>query len=92
MLRASAQYCEETKGRGIVHVSWTSESVVIDRPCTYAISLNKKNADRFVRACNDQKVFVNSRIAYDVNGKSYVQAECLVLGKYANACLRGLGY
>jgi hypothetical protein len=53
---------------------------------------HEKLAARLARAIDDGVVFHNISLAIDVNGKTYVNASSRVLGKYANADLKKLGY
>lgn len=49
-----------------------------------------KNADRLIRAIEDGKVFVNPTIRTDVHGRTYVECDTKVVGKYMNANLKDL--
>jgi len=47
---------------------------------------------RLVRAVNDGVVFGTPEVLTDINGKTYINADKKVMGKYANADLNRLGY
>jgi hypothetical protein len=53
---------------------------------------NKRTAQRLVNAINAQVVFDDPVIKTDINGRTYVAASSRVMGKYANADLKRLGY
>lgn len=83
-----APYAGEFSG-WTVTPEWTG----VDRPTTHSWTvLDRALADRLAAAVLAGAVYVNPVIATDVNGATYVQARSLVMGKYANADLRALGY
>jgi len=49
-------------------------------------------ANRVARAINAGVVFTNPEIKTDINGKTYIQANCNVRAKRANADLNRLGF
>ncbi len=78
--------------RYVVEIYWTGAN--LDRPNTYGISCgsNHKLALRLATAVDAQVVFLNPRIVRDVNDKSYVEAECRVMGRHLNRDLQRLGF
>jgi hypothetical protein len=64
----------------------------VDRPKSHGIQVRKTVAPRLKRAILAGAVFTNPQITKDVNGKTYVQANCKVMARYANADLKKLGY
>jgi len=70
----------------------------LDRPRSHAISLGKdtprarKLADRLAAATAAGAVHRNPTIKTDVNGNTYVQADCMVIGRTLNAGLKRLGF
>jgi hypothetical protein len=87
------RYDDPELGQGWrVDTLWPIEG--LDRPHThgYVLGNNSRLADRLSRAIEDGAVYENPRIVRDVDGRTYVQAHAKVMGKYANADLRRLGY
>lgn len=65
----------------------------VDRPTTGGIAVsNAKLAARLAAAINAGVVYTDARVATDVNGKTYVAARSMVLGRRLNADLRRLGF
>jgi hypothetical protein len=69
----------------------------VDRPRTYGISFSanpngRKLADRLVAAVNAGVVLYDATIKTDINGRTYVCSTSRVMGKYANADLKKLGF
>ena len=74
----------------VVYSHWNAP---VDRPQTHSFRLrNKKTAERLVNAINAQAVYADPVIKTDIYGNTYVAATSRVLGKYANADLKRLGY
>ncbi len=76
---------------GLIEVSpvWPG----VDRPITHGFVVAKPAlAQRLACAINAGVVYADPSIATDVNGHTYVRAECRVMGKYANADLKRLGF
>lgn len=89
--------------RPSVSVEGKTEYVVVckainsptDRDDILAISTgwnNRKLAARLAKAVNAQEVFSNFVLAKDVNGRTYVQSKCAVMGRYLNSDLKRLGF
>jgi hypothetical protein len=77
-------------GEWRVYSTWDAP---VDRPSTHGFVLgNKRTAQRLVNAINAQVVFDDPVIKTDINGRTYVAASSRVMGKYANADLKRLGY
>ncbi len=92
MLKATAVIREDAR-EITVDVIWSGEP--LDRPHTGGFGLKLSHralALRLKRAIDAQAVHVNPGVVKDVNGKSYVQADCRVLGRHMNADLRRIGY
>jgi hypothetical protein len=71
----------------------TTWDAPVNRPSTHGYILgNKRTAERLVAAINAQAVYIDPEIRTDVSGQTYVSAHALVMGKYANADLRSLGF
>ena len=65
----------------------------VDRPTCYSMRVRKeKDAKRLAEAMRTGKAFKNPRITTDIHGKTYVEATCLVMGRYLNADLKKLGF
>lgn len=82
-----------------IHVEVTWGGADLDRPSTggfilgpVSMSGKMKLAQRLVRAIDEGAVYTDPKVVKDVNGKTYVQAHCKVMGKYLNAALKRLGY
>ena len=92
-VHASMYECEtwdDPGGEWRVTATWDAP---VDRPSTHGFVLrNKRTAQRLVNAINAQVVFDDPVIKTDVNGRTYVAASSRVMGKYANADLKRLGY
>lgn len=76
---------------GVMHVEfhWNKE---LDRPHSFGIACNDRNVTRLIRAFLNGDLFENPRVAYDVNGQSYIATRCRVYGKRINKDLTELGY
>jgi hypothetical protein len=86
----TADITPDADGGFHVNVIWDAP---VDRPCTRGYLMrNRKIADRLAAAINAGAVYVDPEIRTDINGHTYVQARSLVLGRYANADLRALGF
>lgn len=77
----------------VVGPVWSS----VDRPYTGGIATGtgargKALAARLEAAIRAGVVYVEPSIRVDVNGQSYVNANCRVLGRMLNADLRRLGF
>ena len=80
-------------GRTVYVVSATWGGAAVDRTESHGTCLlNKRVAERLAAAINAGVVFTNPKIATDINGRTYVAADCAVIGKYANSNLKRLGY
>jgi len=74
-----------------VEVFWTGTK--LDRPTTVGIVVEKKSlAERLKKAVDAGAVHTNPQVVRDCDGKSYVQANCKVIGRTLNADLRRLGF
>lgn len=81
---------DDPGGEWRVYSTWDAQ---VDRPSTHAFVLrNEKTARRLVDAINAQVVYADPVIKTDVDGRTYVQASSRIMGKYANAGLKRLGY
>ena len=77
----------------VVSTTWEGEGLDRKDGHGYAFALNKTAlAARLVRAINAGVVFVNPELKTDIYGQTYVSASSKVMGKYANADLKRLGY
>jgi hypothetical protein len=81
--------------RVTVEVSYPNAGV--DRPHSYgmgfaATAKGRKLASRFAAAVEAGAAMSGETIKTDVNGKTYVSANCAVLGRMANADLARLGF
>jgi hypothetical protein len=88
----------------VVEPSWANDGsltvwpewrgIALDRPRGHGISCgtNRKLVDRLVKAVEAGAVYVDVTVAEDVNGKSYPDYHCKVLGRTLNADLKRLGY
>jgi len=63
----------------------------VDRPNVGGISCRKPLAERIAKAMRDGVWFVKAEVATDVNGATYVAAQGLTIGKYANSTLKKMG-
>lgn len=83
---------QETEGRYVVLVNWTSP--VVDRPCTGGIScgIDRKLAGRLAACIDDGVCHEAPEVKTDINGKTFVSAACRVMGRRLNADLKRLGY
>ncbi len=84
-------------GSGVIHGGFIVHSTVtlpVDRPTLHGISAgqNRKLADRLARAIDAGAVWTFDRIATDVNGKTFVVADCAVMGRRLHADLKRLGF
>ena len=84
---------------GIEYVSVMGRWIVegIDRNETHGICFaNTKSgnalANRLARAIRAGVVFTNPEVKTDINGKTYLESKCNVMGKYANSDLKRLGF
>lgn len=91
MLKATATITQED-GRIMVTISWSGAE--LDRPSTGGISCGKdmRLANRLAACINAQKAHSSPRVVRDINGRTYVQATCLILGRRMNADLKRLGF
>lgn len=64
----------------------------VDRPYGTGISVQKKLASRLARAMEAGAVFLDPQIKTDINGNTYIEARCMVLGRHVNADLKKLGF
>jgi hypothetical protein len=81
----------EIDGTYYIGVTW--EGVELDRPTTCGMTCrDSKLAQRLADCINAQKAYVNPKVVRDINGQSYVQATCLILGRRMNADLKRLGF
>jgi hypothetical protein len=86
----SRQRDEEPGTEWVVYATWDAP---VDRQGTHGwVFYNPKIAERLVAAINAQAVFTDPVIKTDTHGNTYVAATSRVLGKYANADLKRLGY
>jgi hypothetical protein len=91
-LKATAVIREDAEG---FHVDVVWSGAPLDRPCTegYLLGRGKRRlAQRLKQAIDAQAVHLRPTITHDIYGKSYVTSSCRVMGKYANADLKRLGY
>lgn len=77
-----------------VSVRWTANGPErLDRTDGHGYAVRTRAlADRLARAIDAGVVFYDLGIAVDVNGQTYVSSRSHVLGRYANADLRKLGF
>lgn len=78
-----------------VHVTIYAEGIPLDRRLMtgYQLSLNKMRiARRFQAAAMSGKVYKNFEIKVDINGKTYLQADCAVHPTSMSADLRKIGF
>ena len=72
-----------------VHPVWGG----VDRPDTGGwVVKSAKLAERLRKAVMAGAVFSECKVAKDVNGKTYMATNSLVMAKYANADLKRLGF
>lgn len=64
----------------------------VDRPCSYCIICRARHVKRLMAACEAGVLFKSPEVKTDVNGKTYVDAICMVSGRHINADLKRLGY
>lgn len=77
----------------VVRGVWTRHSARLDRTDGSGwIVKDMKIASRLAAAINAGVVFPDPKVATDVNGKSYVNADATVLGRVLNADLKRLGF
>jgi len=85
-------------GQAVIHESFvvhtTVTDILVDRPEMHAISAgkNRKLAERLAAAINAGVVFTFERTQQDINGKTFVVANCAVSGRRLNADLKRLGF
>lgn len=76
-----------------VHIIWDSPAVDRTDVGGWGLGLRHRAlAERLIRAINAGKAYRNPRLATDVNGKTYVQADHTILGRHMNADLTRLGF
>jgi len=75
-----------------IDVTWIGAD--LDRPHVggWAISDKPALATRLKTAIEAGAVYANPKIVKDSNGKTFVQAKSLVLGRHMNADLKRLGF
>lgn len=74
-----------------VVVIWTADEP-LDRNNTGAYIFGQKSlAERVAKAINDGVWYSNAEVWTDIHGKTYVSADALTIGKYANSTLRKMG-
>jgi hypothetical protein len=76
----------------VIEVTWSGAD--LDRPSTGGFVLGAKHrklAERLKRAVDAGAAFASPKVVTDCNGKSYVRADCLVMSRHMNYCLRRLG-
>jgi len=80
---------------GSIVVRISTYGLPVDRTYLYGISLKKthlKLAERLKAAILAGAVFGLGTVHVDVNGKSFIHADCKVLGRTLNADLKRLGF
>ena len=80
-------------GEYTVTTSWVGAP--LDRPSTHGYRFGPRHrrlAERLAAAIDAGAVYSDPTVTRDINGATYVAATARVLGKYANADLRRLGY
>lgn len=76
-----------------VRTTWSGPNLDRTDGIGYGLGPNHKRlAERLADAINAGAVFYNTELRTDVYGNTYVGAERRVMGKYANADLKRLGY
>ena len=80
----------DSTGSYIVSPVWGG----VDRPITGGISTgkNKKLADRLAAAYMSGKIFGDTDVRTDCNGKTYVSSFCKLRGRALNADLASFGF
>ena len=81
----------------LVEFTWSSDTEKIDRPKNYGISCGHGKqgqtlANRVAAACKAGVLFGPATVKADVSGKTYVHADCRVIGRHLNADLKRLGF
>ena len=79
----------------LVNTTWSSEHTDLDRKdgVGYRFGPKKRKlAERLAAAINAGVVLTNPEIKRDVNGNTYVSSDHGVMGRYANADLKRLGF
>lgn len=80
-------------GTFTVRGTWVADGHTINRPQSTGYRLNSKPlARRMAAAMTAGLVFLDPEIQTGTTGDTYVTARATVLGRYANADLRKLGY
>ena len=95
-LTASVKTIVTDDGYLRAEIHWTGAD--LDRSCVHGISLGKDSprkralSDRLTRAVACGAAHTTPQIKADVNGNTYVDARCRVLGRHLNADLKRLGF
>jgi len=79
---------------GYVSISfhWRAFGGTLDRPSTHGMVVRPPVAERLKAAFLAGDLYHSTSVTRDVDGHTYVRATCRVMGKYANADLRRIGY
>ena len=78
-----------------VETTWSGAGIDRTDGIGYVFSdtpAKRKLARRLVAAINAQRVFTEPKLEVDVDGNTYVSSKRQVMGKYANADLKRLGF
>lgn len=64
----------------------------VDRPITHGVEVHKKHLARICAAILSGKGYPIKGVLTDVDGKTYVDTEYNLMGKYMESSLRKLGF